>query len=111
MKFLDEYKSHGFDVEKVQASLNQLLLKKQQADEFQREYEDIRSKIANSVDNGELDEEISQLCQEFRETEKKLSEAKQKSEALAALQSKQDTLAENVKILQAEFESLVGSLL
>ncbi|XP_017232086.2 DUF724 domain-containing protein 6 isoform X1 [Daucus carota subsp. sativus] len=111
LKSLDEYKSHGFDVEKVQASLNQLLLKKQQADEFQREYEDIRSKIANSVDNGELDEEISQLCQEFRETEKKLSEAKQKSEALAALQSKQDTLAENVKILQAEFESLVGSLL
>lgn len=114
LKNLAEFKSHGFDIEKVEACLTQLLLKKQRAEELQKEYNNIRSEMKNSVNEGQLDAEISQLHQKFREIEKKLEEAKLKKEtrdkALSALQSKGDVVAKNVESLEVEFESIVDSL-
>ncbi|XP_063943928.1 DUF724 domain-containing protein 1 isoform X2 [Daucus carota subsp. sativus] len=114
LEALAKFKSHGFDVENVQACLTQLLLKKQKAEELQKECDDTRSKISNSSHKGELDEEISRLCQKLKEIEKELSQAKLKKENRdtdsSALQSRMHAVAENIKSIQVEFESIVGSL-
>ncbi|KAK1376508.1 hypothetical protein POM88_032701 [Heracleum sosnowskyi] len=115
LKSLSEYKPHGFEVDKVEAVLTQLLLKKQMAEELRKEYEHIGSKISNSVDEGKLkDEEISQLRQKIREIEKELGEAILKKEnrekALSALQSERDAVAENLESVGVEFETIAASL-
>lgn len=114
LETLPEFESHGFDVKKVRSCLTQLLSKKKQAEELQKEYEDIRNELSNSEYEGELDEEINQLYQKFREIEKKLVEAKLKKETrektLSALQSRRDVVAKTVQSLEAEFINVAGSL-
>lgn len=115
LKKLAKFKSHGFDVDKVEAGLTQLLLAKQRAEELRKKYEHIESKILSSVDEGKRDEEeISQLSQHVREMEKKLGEAELKKEnrekALSALQSERVAVAEKLQSIRVEFENTVGSL-
>lgn len=116
LKNLANFKSHGFDVDKVEAGLTQLLLAKQRAEELRKEYERIESNILSSVDEGKRDEEeISQLRQDIREMVKKLGEAELKKEnreaALSALQSERVAVAEKLQSIRVEFENTVASLL
>ncbi|MCI15772.1 hypothetical protein A2U01_0036910, partial [Trifolium medium] len=115
LESLAEFESYGFNVEKIRASLTQLLSKKQRAEELEKELEDIQSVICNnSLDVGKLDEEIIELYEKFKEIERKLGEAKFEKEMrekeILALQSKRGVVRETFQSLQTEFESIVGSL-
>lgn len=116
LKTLDEFKFHGFDVDKVEADLTQLRLKKQVVEDLEKDYKERESKISNNVEEGKLgDEEINQLRQKFREIEKELSEAELKKEnrekALSALRLEQAAVAEKIQSINSEFEKIVGSML
>lgn len=114
LETLAEFESHGIDVEKVRACLTQLLSKKRTASELEKEYYNIESEINNSLDEGKLDEEINQLNQKVKEIQKKLAEAKlakeMREKTTSALQTRRDVVKESVQSLEAEFESMVGSL-
>lgn len=114
LKNLAEFKSHGFDVDKVEADLTQILSTIQRAEELRKEYGHIESKISDSVGKDKLaDEELIQLRQIIRESEKKIGETilnkENMKKALSAMQSERDAVAENLQCVRVEFETLVGS--
>lgn len=115
LETLAELETNGFDVLKIRACLTQLLSKKQNGEELQKEYQDIENKISDSFNEKEkVDEEITQLNQKMNEISAKLGEAVSKKErkerVILTLKSKQDVVSQNVQGLQLDFQNIVGSL-
>lgn len=113
---LAELESHGFDVETVRACLTQLLSKKQREAELQKEYQDIGNTISHSAEEiAKAEEEVTELNKRIRELSAKLDDTmlkkKMKEKEISKLQSSQDVVGENLRILQMNFENIAGTLL
>ncbi|KAK1379084.1 hypothetical protein POM88_025828 [Heracleum sosnowskyi] len=115
LETLAELESNGFDVEKIRACLTQLLSKKQNREELQKEYQDIENEISNICnEKDKIDEEICQLNQKKNDIATKLGNAvsrkEMKEQVVLTLKSKQDVVSQNVQGLQLDFQNIAGSL-
>lgn len=115
METLAELESNGFDVERIRAILTQLLSMKQIGEELHKEYQDIETKISNSLNEMErVDEEIIQLNKNMDEILAKLGEVVSRKEMKdgvhSTLKSEQDGLSQRVQRLQLDFKNIAGSL-
>ncbi|KAA8549056.1 hypothetical protein F0562_000740 [Nyssa sinensis] len=109
-----ELENHGFDVKVVRDRLTRLLLIKDRQEQLQDQLKELRNwMVEHNHEKTKIHEEIDEIIKQIRELEGKRSLSMLmkgiKESEIASLQARLDTINEEIKNVQLDFEGLAAA--